>query len=135
MAPLVRLRALPGADGKRVATGSRGHTAKVWNAETGKELFALGDGTARIWTVAWSPNGERLAVASYTTQVRDAHTGKELLTLHAHRVVSTVVWSPDGKQLATGSECNEAKVWDAETGKELLTLGGLPTFHGCNEER
>jgi WD40 repeat protein len=46
-----------------------------------------------------------------------------------------VVWSPNGKQLATGSECNEANVWDAETGKELLFLGGLPTFHGCDEER
>ena len=83
------------------------------DAETGQKLFALGAANARIWTVARSPNGERLAVASYTTQVRDAHDGKELLTLRAHRVASTVVWSPNGKQLATGSECNEANVWDA----------------------
>ena len=114
-------------DGKRLATGSRDDTAKVWDAETGKELLTLSGHEDSVTSVAWSPDGKRLATGSWddTAKVWDAETGKELLTLNGHRdAVSSVAWSPDGKRLATGSEDNTAKVWDAATGRELLTLKG-----------
>jgi WD40 repeat protein len=50
-----------------------------------------------VWSVAWSPDGRRLATASWdqTAKVWDAASGQEVLTLRGHtdRVVS-VAWSP-----------------------------------------
>ena len=114
-------------DGKWLATASGDGTAKVWDAESGKELLTLSSHTGGVFSVAYSPDGKRLATASGdgTAKVWDAASGKELLTLRGHtdRVIS-VAYSPDGKRLATASADKTAKVWDAASGKELLTLRG-----------
>ena len=114
-------------DGKRLATASWDHTAKVWDVESGKELLTLRGHLSGVYGVAFSPDGKRLATASsdHTAKVWDARSGKELLTLRGHSdSVGGVAYSPDGKHLATASGDHTAKVWDAESGKELLTLRG-----------
>jgi WD40 repeat protein len=80
-----------------------------------------------VESVAWSPDGKRLATGSEdrTVKVWDAASGKELLTLRGHtEQVTSVAWSPDGQRLSTGSWDDTAKVWDAASGRELLTLRG-----------
>jgi WD40 repeat protein len=87
--------------------------------------------------VAFSPDGKRVATASQgqdgEVKVRDAQTGKELLTLKGlSSGAFAVAFSPDGKRLATASaffergkgQAREVKVWDAKTGEELLTIQG-----------
>jgi serine/threonine protein kinase len=79
------------------------------------------------WSVAYSPDGARLATGSHdgTVKIWDARTGQELLTLKGHTAeVSSVAYSPDGARLASASGDGTAKVWDARTGRELLTLKG-----------
>jgi WD40 repeat protein len=80
----------------------------------------------RVVEVVFSPDGKRLATASWdgTAKVWDAKTGKELLTLRGHsKALSGVRFSPDGKRLATADgDYKTASVWDAKTGKRLLTL-------------
>ncbi len=73
-------------DGKRLATASDDKTAKVWDAESGKELLTLRGHSGYVYGVAYSPDGKRLATASadQTAKVWDAETGKELLTLRGH---------------------------------------------------
>jgi len=113
-------------DGKRLATGSEDKTAKVWDAETGKELLTLSGHTGSIASVAWSPDGRHIATRSEdsTAKVWDAATDKEVLTLSSSGDgcygVGSVAWSPDSKRLATG--CDGVTMWDAETGKKLATL-------------
>lgn len=78
-------------------------------------------------SVAWSPEGRRLATGTSGNLVRicDVSSGKELLTLAGHTgVVRSVAWSPDGKWVASGSDDKTARLWDAETGKPVLTLSG-----------
>jgi WD40 repeat protein len=113
-------------DGKRLATSSGDHTAKVWDTESGKELLTLRGHSETVSGVAFSPDGKRLATSSFdqTARIWDVGTGKEVLTLRGHwSLVYGVAYSPDGKHLATAS-LDTAKVWDAESGKELLTLRG-----------
>jgi WD40 repeat protein len=83
-----------------------------------------------LGSVAWSPDGKRLAAATAsrdnqdnTATVWDAASGKEWLTLRGdHGEPMCVAWSPDGKRLATASGNATATVWDAVSGKPLLAL-------------
>jgi WD40 repeat protein len=114
-------------DGQRIVTGSEDHTAKVWEAASGKELLTLKGHTDEVWSVAFSRDGQRIVTGSWdgTAKVWEATNGRELLTLkgHTNRVYS-VAFSPDGQRIVTGSDDQTAKVWDAAIGKELLTLRG-----------
>ena len=49
-------------DGKRLATASGDKTAKLWDAQTGKELVTLPH-LSTVTAVAFSPDGTRLATA------------------------------------------------------------------------
>ena len=77
--------------------------------------------------MAFSPDGQRLASASFdqTVKVWDARTGQESLTLKGHTsLVRSVAFSPDGQRLASASWDQTVKVWDARTGQESHTLKG-----------
>jgi hypothetical protein len=89
---------------------------KVWDASTGQELLSLKGHTREVSGVAYSPDGRRLASASWdgTVKVWDASTGQELLALKGHTVtVDGVAYSPDGRHLASASTDGTVKVWDA----------------------
>jgi WD40 repeat protein/serine/threonine protein kinase len=131
-------------DGKRLASGSAGlyghgpGEGKVWDAQTGQELFALKGHTGGVNDVVFGPDGKRLASVSLGTSGRagevkvwDAQTGRELLSLTFKGLVgqsTSVAFSPDGKHLASCGNTSptwasgELKVWDAQTGQELLSL-------------
>lgn len=64
-------------DGKRILTGSKDHTAKVWDLKTGQELLTLKGHTDRVSGVSFSPDGKRIFTISWdkTARVWDAQTG------------------------------------------------------------
>ena len=106
-------------------------TAKVWEAASGRELLTLRGHSDAIWSVAFSPDGQRIATASDdgTARVWEAASGKELVKFKGHTAsIRSVAFSPDGQRTVTGSYDQTAKVWEAASGHELLTLKGHTGF-------
>jgi WD40 repeat protein len=126
------------ASGHSVGVGDRTRTAwttevKVWDAQTGREVVTYKGNVGQIRSVAFSPDGKRLASKVVgEIKVWDAETGQELHTLPSEW--TSVAFSPDGRRIAGSGKrpsdafgppgSGEVKVWDAQTGRELLTLQG-----------
>ena len=75
--------------------------------------------------LAWSPPGDRLALASWDGRVLilNASDGTLVQTLPGHaQQVQSVAWSPDGTQIASSSF--SVKLWQASDGALLADLSG-----------
>ena len=89
--------------------------------------------TSPVLTVAWSPDGKRIASGSddKTVRIWDSVGGKELQTLSGHTAgVKCVAWSANGQRLASGDSMQTALIWDVEFGKLIWTfkLANCPSF-------
>ena len=100
------------------------HELQVWDVQTSKVLLTLKGHANTINSVAFSPDGNRLASAGGDVTVWDVQSGKELFTLKD--AGWSVAYSPDGKRLASVSGLTQkkkyVKVWDAQTGEDVLTI-------------
>jgi WD40 repeat protein len=137
-------------DRKTLASGSWDGRAKIWNVEKGQEERSLNLKTSlslwdagtqnrhkflsqrgeentpeHVFSVAWSPSGKMLAVASGNrVSLWDANENLALEVLADSE--ATVSWSPDGKMLATASIDSSITVCEADTGQVVISLSRFP---------
>lgn len=122
-----RIALHPAGDRFAVAGGVAGRLGEVrLFTLSGDLLRVLAPGSDIVHDVAWSPGGDRIAVASSDATVRifDAESGSLVRTISGHRDwVLAVAWSPDGSRIATGSRDRTAKVFESSSGALLTTYG------------
>jgi WD40 repeat protein len=88
----------------------------------------LGGHADVVSCVSFSPDGARLASASFdkTVRVWDLTTRQPVLTLTGHTdFVYGVAWDPKNQWIASASKDRTVKVVDAKTGQTRLTLSGM----------
>ena len=100
---------------------------RVWDARTGREDLAFRKHNRIVFSVAFSPDGRRIASGSAQVaegepsylKVWDATTGQEVLHPRGNTGEAfCVAFSPDnGRWIVTGDERGDVTVWDATTGK------------------
>jgi len=120
-----RIAVHPAGDRFAVAGGVPGRLGEVRLFTLAGELLrVLAPGADIVHDVAWSPAGDRIAVASSDATVRifDAESGSLVRMIPGHRDwVLAVAWSPDGSRIATGSRDRTAKVFERASGALLAT--------------
>ena len=100
-----------------IASASFDGSVRVWQADTGEEVFVY-RGRSRVRrTVAWSPDGARLAFSSddpNSVTVASVSTGRTLLTYDGHASrVQAIGYAPDGSKVASVSTDALLHVWPA----------------------
>jgi WD40 repeat protein len=106
---------------------------RAWDTTTGKELFRIGH-DLDVNEVAFSPDGEYLATASYdgTAKIID-RSGREIQVLgkspvpnRGQLVFSDVAFSFDGRLVATAENVwgqdQRVRIWDWVRGKLVFTI-------------
>jgi WD40 repeat protein/serine/threonine protein kinase len=95
------------ADGRYLASGEPDPpTVRVWDPASGAcvRVFNLPEKAALLFSVAWSPDGARLASVDMSgLKVWDVATGQLVREMAEANGGGAAAWSPDGKQLALGA--------------------------------
>jgi WD40 repeat protein len=74
-------------------------------------------------TIAWSPDGQQIAVGG-TFGIRLYSTTLKSFTLLSGANVAFVAWSSDNRRLASADFDRTVRIWDTASGKLLLDLQG-----------
>jgi hypothetical protein len=130
-----------------MATACSGGTIRLWEAATGAELRKVENIFLCLNSVAFSPDGTRVAAGGDlglvqgsglpgTEAVRavllwDLVSGKQLYALPLHEddeeaaaAVNAVALSPDGRLLTSAGADGVVRVWEVATGRLRLSLAG-----------
>jgi WD40 repeat protein len=125
-------------DGKKIVTGSKDKTARIWNADGSGASVVLKGHEDSVTSVAFSPDGKKIVSGSKdkTARILNADGSGTPVVLRGHEdAVTSVAFSPDGKKIVTGSgdlfpgsKDETARIWNADGSGAPVVLKGHESF-------
>jgi eukaryotic-like serine/threonine-protein kinase len=111
-------------DGRTFATAGDDGLAKLWDAETCREIVALkGNLLSTVWALDISADGRRLATAGAgrrAVKVWDVQTHHELISLDFEGLgISRIEFSRDGNKLVGQNRQGHLHIWRAPSWEEI----------------
>ncbi len=113
-------------DGKTLAAAGETRNVNLWDTATGRLLRTLPT-DAPVWSVAFSPGGDQLATAGWSSEplIWDLRSDSPPKKLKGHLGTAwSAVFSPDGNAIATTSSDRTIRLWDAATLQQKNILRG-----------
>ena len=115
-------------------TASGDRTARIWDAETGRQVALLEGHTGFVSSAVFSLDGRHVLTESAgdkSARIWDATTGRQVALLDGD--VWSAVLSPDGKHVVTASGGGTATIWQLpdllfQDRGELITLACTRTL-------
>ena len=87
-----------------LVSGGDDFAIRMWDVQTGKELFQLKGHTHLARALAWSRDGKYIVTGGHDATIRlwDARTGKFIKTLGAnHNILTGLMSTPDGQKVVS----------------------------------
>src|SRR5262249_18384799 len=103
-------------------SGSKDKTLKLWDVRTGQDLLTLKGHAGGVTSVAFSPDGLRIASidGEGTLKLWDAPTEQHARYFKGHLdAVTQLAVATNGKRVLGGAESGKVFSWDVDTGRLL----------------
>lgn len=111
-------------DGLLLASGGNDAMARIRQVEDGEEVVQIIGGSYAISDVAFSPDGDWLAIVnSNLIRMRKPDSGVMGATLQAADPLFCIDISPDGRWLAAGDTASQVLLWDLQTESASSLVG------------
>ena len=112
-------------DGKLLASLFPGPVIRLWDTESGMEIYPIARVSGFPHAITFSTDGRTLAgvfaggFGENYLFLWDVDTGHVLHLIEHTDRFNCLAFSPDGKMIATGSADRSVRLWDVESGVEL----------------
>ncbi|MGK7933315.1 MAG: protein kinase [Microcystaceae cyanobacterium] len=114
------------SQGKRVVSGSKDGTLRVWDGISGKEVQKMVETTGWVTRVVMTMDGQKIVSGSQDGRLRvwNQESGEEIWQSWEHQgKITCLALSEDNHWLAAGSSDRLISLWNLETGDLVELLG------------
>jgi WD40 repeat protein len=112
-------------DGTKLVSGSFDKTIKLWQLDTGKVIYTLGDRLKGVFALAISPDGHFLASGSWDEKIElwQLETGTLVRNLSHHQAsVRSLAITPNSQTLISGSFDETIVLWSLPDGEVIAKI-------------